>query len=463
MPRTHVDQMRLGQPFARATENLHVDNLHTRYLPSLAQSGTMEPDADTPTWTCRARLGPGQMTTVKPAVVAPLLVAVAWSCAGEQTGTRTFTVRDSLGIRIVESHAPTWSEAERWTIDAEPSVDVGVMEGAPAYELQHAMGAARIADGSIVIADAASGELRCFDSEGRHLWTSGGQGDGPGEFQNIGWLHRLGDSLAAYDPSLRRVSVFDDRGDLGRAVNLASSGGRGRPSALGVMHDGSIVVSALPTLNVLAHADGIVQASGWLLRYDPHGALRDTIDSMAGSQQYISTIGSRRGMIPLPFGTRSVVAVSPTNIYAGNSGSYEVRRYDDRGALETVLRRLRPIRPMTPELIEAYRRARLERATSDIERELIGQVLDAVPFPDVLPAFTSLIVDTRGHLWMADFLAPGELEQTYSVFAPEGHLLGAVSVPQGLQIYGIGSDYVLGRWRDEWDVEHIRLHTLKKQ
>jgi hypothetical protein len=44
-----------------------------------------------------------------------------------------------------------------------------------------------------------------------------------------------------------------------------------------------------------------------------------------------------------------------------------------------------------------------------------------------------------------------------------GELLVVVAVPPGFHVYEIGNDYVLGRWRDEWDVEHIRLHQLMKQ
>jgi hypothetical protein len=35
-------------------------------------------------------------------------------------------------------------------------------------------------------------------------------------------------------------------------------------------------------------------------------------------------------------------------------------------------------------------------------------------------------------------------------------------MPAGLRVDDIGADYVLGVWRDDFDVEHVRLHALRR-
>jgi hypothetical protein len=41
-------------------------------------------------------------------------------------------------------------------------------------------------------------------------------------------------------------------------------------------------------------------------------------------------------------------------------------------------------------------------------------------------------------------------------------LLGTLIAPDGLDILDIGSDYVIGVWRDSLDVEHVQLYELIK-
>ena len=40
------------------------------------------------------------------------------ACACERTTTPTFVVRDSAGVRIVESSAPVWAEEDEWIVRA---------------------------------------------------------------------------------------------------------------------------------------------------------------------------------------------------------------------------------------------------------------------------------------------------------------------------------------------------------
>lgn len=85
-------------------------------------------------------------------------------------------------------------------------------------------------------------------------------------------------------------------------------------------------------------------------------------------------------------------------------------------------------------------------------------------------------VDRLGNLWvraMPEGPTPGPDEvlgwgtapdgpARFTVFDREGRLLGDVETPQGLTIFDVGDDYVLGVTRDDLDIEQIRLHRLIK-
>jgi hypothetical protein len=40
--------------------------------------------------------------------------------------------------------------------------------------------------------------------------------------------------------------------------------------------------------------------------------------------------------------------------------------------------------------------------------------------------------------------------------------LGRVDLPSGLDPTHIGSDFVVGTWRDDVDIEHVRVYDLVK-
>lgn len=141
------------------------------------------------------------------------IVLLASAC-GDAGATRSAAeVRDSAGIRIVTSARPAWGEGEGWRVSAEPSVSIGVLEGDPDYQLYQALDAARLSDGTIVVANSGTKELRFYDSSGRHIRSVGGEGGGPGEFDGFMFVGvAAGDTIIVWDSSAKRVSRFAAEG-----------------------------------------------------------------------------------------------------------------------------------------------------------------------------------------------------------------------------------------------------------
>ena len=50
----------------------------------------------------------------------------------------------------------------------------------------------------------------------------------------------------------------------------------------------------------------------------------------------------------------------------------------------------------------------------------------------------------------------------WTVFNPEGRVLGFVETPAGLDIYEIGEDYILGLATDELGVEYMQVWALER-
>jgi hypothetical protein len=92
----------------------------------------------------------------------------------------------------------------------------------------------------------------------------------------------------------------------------------------------------------------------------------------------------------------------------------------------------------------------------------VERLVSAAPLPATVPAYSDVIVDAAGNLWVGAFHLRESTATLWTVFDKEGHLLGDLEVPAGLTIYDIGNDYVLGRTRAELDVERVALYRLVK-
>jgi hypothetical protein len=389
-----------------------------------------------------------------------LILAACRSEAGRSGGA---IVRDSAGVEIVENDEPAWPDGAAWRVRETPLLDIGVFEGDPRYQLFQVVGALRLDDGRIVVANAGTQELRFYDAGGTYLGSSGRKGSGPGEFKNMARLWALGpDSLMVWDWGNRRVSIFDARGAFARSFSLAAPGGRAFPDPIAPAADDALWVSASGVFISRGARTGVTRDSMIYLRYDLEGALLDTIGRFPGGEYYTKTFGQGFAVTSLPFGRQPQAAVYRAGLYFGASDSYEIGYYSRDGVLARLIRKAHTNLEVTAEDRERYIETRLEEAGSESWRERLRQMLSEMPFPETMPAYRRLLVDVEGDLWVADFRRPADEQPRWTVFDPAGRMLGTIEMPPRLRVFQIGSDFVLGRWRDELDVEHVRLYELIK-
>ena len=82
--------------------------------------------------------------------------------------------------------------------------------------------------------------------------------------------------------------------------------------------------------------------------------------------------------------------------------------------------------------------------------------------PEHFPAHGRLVADALGYLWVQEYRLPGEGDAPWLVFDTEGRLAARVSLPEGLNVFEIGADYVLGEALDELNVEYVQLFALSR-
>lgn len=405
-------------------------------------------------------------------------VALAGACAALWTATAACggdaraagpTVRDSAGIRIVQNERPAWKDGGGWRVGGEPVLDIGVVDGDAAYQLDQVRGVARLSDGRIVVADGGSGQLRFFSAQGRHLASAGRKGGGPGEFEAIGWMGVApGDSVLVWDGSGSRLSVFTPEATFARAFKPAG-------------------------LHMFAHVEAAMGGGALVMTpgFDPgkggdrpEGEYRDTtvwmrVPLSGGAAREISRrpgmdmIHSKGDDLSMTeaviFGRALHVAGVPDGFYAGVNDRFQVEHRGPDGALRRLIRRAHEPRRTTEADLDAVFAGRGTVDLSQMPPEMRAKFQEMqrtererIPHRATLPAFSQLLVDGAGNLWVRDPRPIQEEPHRWTVFDAEGRWLGAVQTPADLTVHQIGTDWILGTGKDELDVEHVRMYRIQK-
>ena len=121
---------------------------------------------------------------------------------------------------VAESESPRDPDL---TLADEPAVRIGMLDGPMEYIFGNVTGAIRLPDGSVVIADEQSYNVRRYDASGRHMWTSGRHGEGPGEYGGLRLLRGCpGATITVFDWNLDRITELDQDGNVTdtRALNV---------------------------------------------------------------------------------------------------------------------------------------------------------------------------------------------------------------------------------------------------
>lgn len=395
-------------------------------------------------------------------IVIPCAALAA--CGGDAAAAGP-AVRDSAGIQIVQNTAPAWGKDDGWRVSAEPIMELGVAEGDPNHQFGVVADALRLSDGSVMVADGQANVVRLYDAGGRFVKTVGKQGGGPGEFQGLWNLFLLpGDTVAAHDYQASRLTLFAPGGTLARTVTLSPLDKTLPPRPVGIFADGGMVVIPMYNPNFEDTGGKPTRDTATLARYSAAGEQTGSLGRIAGEESFTMMAGDGENRIAMrpsvPFGGNTFVAVSGTRMLVGDNARYELAERGADGRVTRLIRRDLPAEPVTDADREDYLEER-RPAENDRFRQAHERMLAQMPFPERKSAFQALQIDARGNAWVQRHAAPGA-DTPWDVFDPEGRLLGSVTLPGGLKVLQIGDDFIVGAWKDDLDVQHVRVYRLEK-
>ena len=410
-----------------------------------------------------------------PAFLALTGLVAAGACDTASAPIHTIHT-DSAGIPIATAVTPLWAPGDGWTVEAEPLVEIGTVDGAPEYQFSEVVAAVRLGTGDIVVADRSASELRGYDAAGNFLWRAGRFGEGPGEFESLDFLGTtVGDSLVTYDERLLRAQLFDSDGGLARSIRTvlprgdAASGGSAPDKAIGIAKNNLII-------RFVELAEGTDQGIvRWLdervVAFDLADGSASVLTVVPGEEvERLSDLST----VLLTFGNMPEYGAAVDRVAVIDTKAFSVQVLSPVGGMvERIVRRDLAPQEATDAVFEVHLAGILEMVSGVPAEEAsrIRQMWRDRRRAPVLPVLRSIHVDATGHLWLQPYYVAGADPPPFEIHAPDGTWLGSVAVPPGLQrafiqyqapYMEIGDYYVLGVWTDDLDVQYVRMYRLNK-
>jgi hypothetical protein len=352
-----------------------------------------------------------------------------------------------------------------WTLSAEPTLVIGE-DGTPAGEFDRVSMVLALPGDEIAVVDAGVPHIKVFSPTGVFQRTIGRQGQGPGEFNSIGWVQLSGDTLIVYDGSQRRITLLGLDGAVYATLIPRPAGGGLPATPVLRARDGSWLVRTLlasigPQLGTGPPPAGITRDTTvfGFLAASGEGAVDQVL--RLPSQPVVMAEGGVGGFAAFseapsatPLGERIVIA-DPA---AGTLWSYSAAGHDQSTTAVDI-----PRRPLAQSELDSIRQAELASAQSPRIQARIEARLSPAVAPAEYPVFRSLVPDGDDQLWLEEWQLNVPISRRYVVIGADGSWRASIQMPARFLPTAIGADWVLGIHRDEDGLGRVMKFGLERR
>jgi hypothetical protein len=261
-------------------------------------------------------------------------------------------------------------------------------------------------DGTFYIANRRDFNIKVFDKEGNYLHTIGKKGEGPGEFQYVGYITFLLDGrLLVMDQRAQRTSLFESSGEF-----ISSHQWKKRYSQLVLTTNASYFVQELVREE---GADPLAERRLVIDEIDLDGNEINSFGEFKLPEFKTLDVGGGVIVISVPHSPRSIFTgdLWNQNIYHCLNSQYLIEVYDPQG---NILRKIdRPYEPL-PFTSEDKKNflARYERRPDERMKKLV----EGMDFPSVKNVTSKMFTDDQGNLWIQTLEQREEGEISFTAF-----------------------------------------------
>jgi hypothetical protein len=359
--------------------------------------------------------------------------------------------------------AATRAPAQAVRLSAKPILVIGAEDRGNAYQFDRVTGALRLENGSIVVGNSATAELRLFDNTGMYIKSASRAGAGPGEFE-LGYAIRPfgfgSTAVIAGAGSLARVNRYNASGTVLPQIVL-----RSQPQATVMVVEGTdrgAIVARTTANAILNGAPG--QRISTLYRYavyDSTGAQQVALFELPTAERIVHSYQSRTRFPYLPFSPNPVVAVGANRVLLIRAGAPQIEMWALNGKPAGVISWNAP-RSRVRDVWARWRAAELATISRPFDQAFYGDFWsDRLPLPEYVPVAEQMHVDPQDRIWVVRARLPWESAGQCDVLDLSGRLLARLTLPPRLTVLHVGKDYLLGKERTEDDIELIALYRIE--
>lgn len=345
-----------------------------------------------------------------------------------------------------------------WELSDEPTLILGRREGPSAELFLNVLGAVQMTDGRMAVVNNGSAEVIVFDDAGGHLFTVGGEGAGPSDLRSPRLLPAARyDSLVLASRSPGRISVMRMDGSIEPVGSFDPRHLLRGVGAGGVIYHrsftlGTRVTSAGPRPEDV-EVGLLIPSTGARIPLDRYRYVTTYFDVIGGSRQ-------RPYYMPLRSGLSVAPTLAGTALVVGNERT--VRQYHIDGSSRDSTTLPLDFRTTTEENISNAIQAELDRQPADRRAE-VEQVLRAIDYPEHLPFVKRLVPDEVGGFWAEVFPGYPEMEgANWMAVSGEDEAVARISVPEALDVFQVGADFVVGTTTDALGVQRVVRYHLTR-
>lgn len=373
---------------------------------------------------------------------------------------RTMNVAVLLAVALARQNVS-------WTIAPNPTVAIGTEDGPEPTQLSRVYGALRLPDGTIIVGNSASGEMRFFAANGTHIRSAGRTGAGPGEIARGGSVIPVavgGDQLYISDGGNQRVNTYDLTGRFIRTFRLAVASDKGLTS-LAAVAGKTIVGSSLMSTALDGPPGSIINMTFHYGIFDSTGALVRPLFDAAAQPRYVHEHQGSTHYPFIPYSPKALVVARNDKVYLLRNTAPEIEVWSVAGQRTATFiwpAQRTEVRTVWPQY-KADALAAIAKQPPNGFTQLNTHLYQIeLPLPKLVPIADQLHVDANGNLWIARYRLPGNKDRRWDVLDERGKFIATVTTPLNFEVFQIGADFILGRTRDDLDVEHVQLHALRK-
>jgi hypothetical protein len=154
--------------------------------------------------------------------------------------------------------------------------------------------------------------------------------------------------------------------------------------------------------------------------------------------------------------------MTSNEVFVGTGDGFEVASFTLDGTRGRTLRETRTPVALTAGHVDRFVSRLAARRAGRGSAGEVERIYRELEYPKEFPPYAALMTDGQNNLWVEGFPIPGEATRKWFVYSSAGVAIASLQVPSNFEVLGAGRDYVYGIWRDDDDVDFVRVYPLLK-